>query len=330
MKLTPKFLVLAFILALTSAVLAACGDSTRASENPIPFEEAMNVNIFHPDTGFEERDRTDLLDDTGARIYGKIGTALSAGDSGWVTYRRSRPGEQDSERDPYKLSYVHRADNNLYVGAGIWLDENNPYASDGGRIHQMRMLVDRAAEVVEADPTSGKSQACGEFFGTNRDMWVTDGGEAYLFIGTIEQGSSTMICHPRPSTLGSNIYVYEDELGRVIGKDALQELQNTDTSWLVVQFPKLGEPDTAQDPAKLVYFRRVGNVFVGSGIYLDENNPNSSPNDRAERVRTLVNDAVKDIQSKGKEAALEAFAQPGSPYTTGEGGQNYLWAWENR
>ena len=308
-------------------------------------DKSRSVIIFHPDATLIG-DQTNVEDVTGARIFADIfSNIISSSNSGWATYRWRKLGEKTSDNDRYKISYLEKAGANLYVGAGIWLNADNPNIpkdANGnltGRIERQRQIVDRALAKLNGAMGDGRvaqnfiDGGCRGFY-ENDSTYSAENDEVYLFVGEIN--NPTIIkCHPRAEIKGANIYPLLDDFNKQFVMEILNELALSDFVWKAYRFPKLGDPDTFNDPTKLSYIRKTedGKYFVGSGIYLDKGNANAQPNDRLEIIRKKVNKAA-GLLIKDSEVALAEFNKKDangrlvSDYVTGEMGDAYVFVWE--
>ncbi len=276
-----KICVLLLMLTLFFAV--SCDDDDGGVQvvqgGTVEVEEPRNSwLIFHPNPQSdgsegdltEERDVTELEEygKEGVRVYGKFMDALSTDNSGWAAYRWSSRHDftDDGNNTPdatdcdgaYKVSYVERAVDNYFVGAGVCLGTfNNPSVNnyhDDARVANLRFLINQALgsgsgidDFERANPDTNDAAVntaietvCDTFSTpTSIDSYVSntdienENGELYLFIAEVV-GDTTVVpsvvssvnvlCHPDSEIEGTDIYGVTDDSGRAYIKEAVDEL----------------------------------------------------------------------------------------------------------
>jgi len=362
-----KIFVLLLMFTLFTAV--SCDDDEGGIQGGI-VEPGNSFLIFHPNTDpngdvTDEREVTELEEygKEGVRIYGKFMDALSTGNSGWAAYRWSSDhdatvvgsdalDETDCDGD-YKVSYLERAVDNYFVGAGVCLG-GNLNTHDDARVVNLKRLLDRATIGQNSVFTLGIDTACTTDYATATIPSIVhvnsnlnnENEELYLFVaevvldstggGTTPTVSSVdVVCHPDSSQEGNNIYGATDDSGRAYMKEVVDELLGLDITsnnvvtgsvWSVYTAPKLNEagnalePDTLNDPPKLGLFTISGNVgpddrryIAGAGIYLDANNDNEGRGNELTEIRQRVRTAVGQL----REAELEEGAELSSLFEDG-------------
>ncbi len=345
------------LMMFTSVYFISCDNDSDSEQD----DGVRTFLIFRPDSersGVDGVDVTDLEDSTGANIFGRLSEVTD--NSGWATYRLESSNAEEDLTDcggAYKVSYLEKVADNRFVGAGICLDSNNPNVKADGRIENLRNLVDRSTDEINAlvDQNTDDSAILTQIGidGAICDRYATsvlgsltppidsEMGELYLFMGTLEEGSAVLTCHPNSDLVNRDIYMLVDDFGREFAKQAIDEINGmTDQSlidsgvWAAYRFPKLGEPNTLSDPPKLSYFKRSNNgkYFVGSGIYLDRNNPNAMGDGRLEQVRDRVSQATALLlgnEGSDLEAVFDSSSF-GDLAVDSMDMQAYIFVWENR
>jgi len=262
-----KIFVLLLMFTLFSAV--SCDDDEGGVQGGI-VEPGNSFLIFHPNTDpngdvTDEREVTELEEygKDGVRIYGKFMDALSTGNSGWAAYRWSSDHaatDDDTDTDDatdcngkYKVSYLERAVDNYFVGAGLCLDGNNVIAHDDARIANLQRLVDQAMNSsngandipdssTDAEVNTRIETTCNTYFTTTAIESLaninSENGELYLFIAEVVADSTTVgtggtsvttvssvniVCHPASS-------VQEDDLSTADAQEGENIYVATDDS----------------------------------------------------------------------------------------------------
>ncbi len=342
------------LLMLTSFFAVSCGNGDGDGDGE------RQVLIFHPNQTLNGTDTTDLRDSTGVRIFYELMNSVALSNSGWATYRWESSNTDADPRDcndAYKVSYVQRVADNRFVAAGICLDSGNQAAAAGDRIERLRGLVDRVTtDVNNLGGTEMENHESIRHGGAICKMYATNAlgsltppvnnemGEIYIFTGELGDSSLELTCHPNADLVDTDTYLLEEDSGRQFIKETVDELNSmsrTDQSlissgvWNAYRFPKFEQPDTLADPPKLSYFRRSddGRYLIGSGIYLDRNNPNAMDDDRLERVRTRVSKAAGLLRDKEGSELTEVFSSGDFtriPTDDPSDPQAYIFVWENR
>lgn len=346
------------LLMLTSFFAVSCDDGDGDGDGDD--ENTRQVLIFHPNENLNGTDTTDLRDSTGVRIFERMMNAVAISNSGWDTYRWESVNTDEDPRDcddAYKVSYIERVADNRFVAAGICLDSGNQAAEASDRLERLRGLVDAVtADVNGLSGTAMENRNSISNGGATCDKYATNAlssltpavdnemGEIYVFAGELGDASLVLRCHPRSDLVGRDDYLLTEDSGRQFIKETVDELNSmsmTDQSlissgvWNAYRFPKLGQPDTLADPPKLSYFRRSddGRYLIGSGIYLDRNNPNAMDDDRLEQVRSRVSQAAGLLREKeGSEltGVLESTEFTNIATVDSSDMQAYIFVWENR
>lgn len=349
------------LLMLTSFFAFSCGDGDGDGdgEGVRQMEGVRQILISHPNETLEGADATDLRDSTGARIFDRLMNAVALSNSGWATYRWETSNTEEDLTDcngAYKVSYIERVADNRFVGAGICLDSGNQAAVPGDRLERLRDLVDdvttdvndlAGTEMENDDSISNGGDICDKYdtnaLGSLSPSVNNEMGEIYIFAGILGDASFLLKCHPRSNLVDRNDYLLTEDSGRQFIKETVDELNSmsmTDDQslissgvWNAYRFPKLDEPNTLADPPKLSYFKRSddGRYLIGSGIYLDRNNPNAAATGRLEQVRTRVSQAAGLLRDKeGSELTEVLGSQDFMDIETDSDPQAYIFVWENR
>jgi len=296
-----KIFVLLLMFTLFTAV--SCDDDEGGIQGGI-VEPGNSFLIFHPNTDpngdvTDEREVTELEEygKEGVRIYGKFMDALSTGNSGWAAYRWSSDHDTtvlgsdttdatDCNGD-YKVSYLERAVDNYFVGAGVCLGGNFP-THDDDRVVNLKRLINSAMvsstgisrnELLDALTDElvddGIQTTCDTYENISSITYVgsrlnNENRELYLFIAEVVLDSTTggtptvssvdVVCHPDSSQEGENIYGATGDSGRAYIKEVVDELLGFPTTnndvvtggvWSVHRVPKLNEARDDLEPDTL-------------------------------------------------------------------------------
>jgi len=149
-------------------------DSTvNGSVVTVMLEEPKVIVTCHPDSSLEGQNVYGLTDDSGRAFIKEVVDELAdldpANDQAlidegvWSVYTFPKLGDYDTLNDPPKLSYfriangVGRSDRRFIVGAGIYLDVNNPNDGASDRLEPIRTKVRDAAALLmtEAEDNEG-------------------------------------------------------------------------------------------------------------------------------------------------------------------------------
>jgi len=267
-----KILVLLLMLTLFSAV--SCDDEEGGQGGIV--EPGNSFLIFHPNPDpngalTDEREVTELeeYNKEGVRIYSKFMDALSTGNSGWAAYRWSSDhAATDADTDTtdatdcngeYKVSYLERAVDNYFVGAGVCLVRGTNHEHDDARIENLQKLVNFAMNsgnsvnflrdrqnnddvnmgLMTTCDTYSTPTAIGNLVGINNES-----GELFLFIAelvdsttdstTVGSGASVgtissvnVVCHPASSVDKDNLSTPGQE-----GKDIYGETDDSGRAYI--------------------------------------------------------------------------------------------------
>lgn len=123
---------------------------------------------------------------------------------------------------------------------------------------QAKELVEKAAAVLQAD---GLAAACPKFNDQTGEFWK-DNGELYVFVINFQ---GAWDCYPpKPAGVGTNLLTLKDMDGKEFVKEMIDVAKSKGEGWIEYQWKN---PATNKIQPKTTYLKRVGDVFVASGVY---------------------------------------------------------------
>ena len=129
-------------------------------------------------------------------------------------------------------------------------------AADKGTKAEAVALVKKAVAFLNAN---GPLKAFEEF---NNPKGQFVDRDLYVFVGDM-QGKCLAHCI-MPAMAGKDMMEVQDPEGRFITKERLQMLQKNNTAW---QTYKYLNPTTKKVETKSTYMERVGDIYIGVGVY---------------------------------------------------------------
>lgn len=121
-----------------------------------------------------------------------------------------------------------------------------------------KAMVLQAAEVLQAD---GLEKACPKFNDQAGAFWK-ENGELYVFVINFQ---GAWDCYPpKPAGVGTNLLNLKDVDGKEFVKEMIDVAKSKGEGWVEYQWKN---PATNKIQPKSTYLKRVGDVFVASGVY---------------------------------------------------------------
>jgi cytochrome c len=129
-------------------------------------------------------------------------------------------------------------------------------AADKGTKAEAVAMVKKAVAFLKAN---GREKAFAEF---NNPKGQFHDRDLYVFVGDM-RGLCLAHC-TMPQIIGKNMMEVQDPDGRFITKDRLKMLQKNNSGW---QTYKYLNPKTKKVETKSTYMERVGDLYIGVGVY---------------------------------------------------------------
>ena len=124
---------------------------------------------------------------------------------------------------------------------------------------QAKTLVQKAAEYLK---TEGKDKALA-VFSDPKGEWVD--GDLYLIVLDAADGKLTMLAHgTNKALIGKPQIDVKDAEGRAFNQETAAALSKANDTWTTYAWPN---PATKKIAKKQTFFERVGDVFIGAGVY---------------------------------------------------------------
>jgi len=136
------------------------------------------------------------------------------------------------------------------------LSFNAALAAEKGTKAEAVALAKKAVAFLKAN---GREKALAEF---NNPKGKFVDRDLYVFVGDM-QGKCVAHCIV-PAAVGKDMLEFQDADGRFITKERLQILQKSNSGW---QTYKYMNPATKKVETKSTYLERVGDLYVGVGVY---------------------------------------------------------------
>jgi len=133
---------------------------------------------------------------------------------------------------------------------------NAALAADKGTKEEAVALAKKAVAFLKAN---GREKAFAEF---NKPKGQFVDGDLYVFVGDM-RGRCLAHC-TMPDIVGKDMMEIQDPDGRFITKERLKMLEKSNTAW---QNYKYLNPATKKIEAKSTYLERVGDIYIGVGVY---------------------------------------------------------------
>jgi signal transduction histidine kinase len=138
----------------------------------------------------------------------------------------------------------------------LTLGLNTALAADKGTKEEAVALVKKAVAFLKAN---GREKAFAEF---NNPKGQFVDRDLYVFVGDM-QGRCLAHC-TMPEIVGKNMMDVQDPEGRFITKERLKMLEKNNSAW---QTYKYLNPVTKKVETKSTYMERVGDLYIGVGVY---------------------------------------------------------------
>lgn len=129
-------------------------------------------------------------------------------------------------------------------------------AADKGTKAEAVAMVKKAVAFLQAN---GREKALAEF---NKPKGQFVDRDLYVFVGDM-QGRCMAHCIV-PAAVGKDMMEFQDPDGRFITKERLELLKQSNTAWQTYKYPN---PATGKIEAKSTYMERVGDLYIGVGVY---------------------------------------------------------------
>jgi signal transduction histidine kinase len=129
-------------------------------------------------------------------------------------------------------------------------------AADKGTKEEAVALAKKAVAFLK---TNGREKALAEFNNPKGQFVYRD---LYVFVGDM-QGKCLAHC-TMPELAGKDMMEVQDPEGRYITKERLKLLQKSNSAW---QTYKYLNPVTKKVENKSTYLERVGDLYIGVGVY---------------------------------------------------------------
>jgi cytochrome c len=124
---------------------------------------------------------------------------------------------------------------------------------------QAKALVQRAAEYLKRE---GKEKALAAFSDPKGEF--VD-GDLYLVVLDAADGKLTMLAHgANKALIGKPQIDVKDANGKAFNKEIMAALSTADEYWVSYAWPS---PATKKIAQKKSFFAKVGDVFIGAGVY---------------------------------------------------------------
>jgi signal transduction histidine kinase len=197
------------------------------------------------------------IEDVNGIAFVADSTGLARNGSGQTYYIYPNPGEE--MREELKLSYVTKADDTWYIGAGIYSnsssDQNRSLMKPTNR-DELKTFVE---EAVSHALTSKKYKALTDFMDLN-GTWVR--GDVYIFA---QDFNGTSLCLPyMPEAVGTYRLDIQNDQGVYINRD-MRAIALNGSGFYEYRWRN---PITNQSENKVSFVSKVDDTwFLGAGIY---------------------------------------------------------------
>jgi len=138
----------------------------------------------------------------------------------------------------------------------LTLGLNAALAADKGTKEEAVAMVKKAVAFLKAN---GRDKALAEF---NKPTGQFVDRDLYVFVGDM-QGRCLAHC-TMPELGGKDMMEVQDPEGRFITKERLEMLRKNNSGW---QTYKYLNPATKRIETKSTYMERVGDLYIGVGVY---------------------------------------------------------------
>lgn len=247
--------------------------------------DSTGVMVAHPiNESFVGQDFYYVRDCEGKSFIKEIVDIANAAGSGWVEYKWLDPVTETERPKTVYFEKTHgviicsgvyggNPASGVPGGPDVQHDLPSPSADifPSGRLATAARMDEPAAELVLDDArrfveeavaflrSSGAAVALAEF-SNPRGRFVR--GELYLFV---MDATGVMVAHgANQKYIGKNFYRIVDADGKQLVKEIVDTANSEGSGW--VQY-KWGDPITKLERPKIVYFERVNDVIICSGIY---------------------------------------------------------------
>ncbi len=168
------------------------------------------------------------------------------------------PNPAHSNRNEFKVAYVIKADDNWFLGSGIYLSNMSANFSQSAR-NNLTSFVDSAVKYAKE---KGKDRALKEF---NDQNGIFFKGASYVFAYDIN--GKTLALPNQPNLIGTNRIDLMDPNGVKIIRDMIDQVESKEgRGFTYYIYPDPAENMT--DRLKLSYIEKVDdNWWLGAGLY---------------------------------------------------------------
>jgi len=129
-------------------------------------------------------------------------------------------------------------------------------AADKGTKEEAAALVNKAVAFIKAH---GRDKALAEF---NNPKGQFVDRDLYVIVGDMQ---GKCLAHgAMPELAGKDMMEVRDLDGNYITKDRLKLLEKNNTAWQTYKYPN---PATKKIETKSMYLERVGDLYIGVGVY---------------------------------------------------------------
>lgn len=130
------------------------------------------------------------------------------------------------------------------------------FAQERGTSDEAVAMVKKAVELVKS---AGKDKALAAFNDPNGGFQVKD---LYVFAQDLASGAT--LAHKNPGLIGKDLRVLKDADGKAFGLEMTQLANEKGSGWVDYKWVNA---QTKKIEPKSSYIERVGDIYVGVGIY---------------------------------------------------------------
>lgn len=129
-------------------------------------------------------------------------------------------------------------------------------AQERGTADEAVALAKKAAELVKS---AGQDKAIATFNDPNGGFQVKD-----LYVFASDLGSGLTLAHKNPGLIGKDLRILKDADGKAFGVEMVQVVTEKGSGWVDYKWVNA---QTKKIEPKSSYVEKVGNIYVGVGIY---------------------------------------------------------------
>ncbi|MCA1916983.1 cache domain-containing protein [Methanospirillum hungatei] len=263
------------------------------------------INLAHPwHPEYQGNNKLDLADPDGFHMIAAMRDVALNG-SGYVWYQYENPVTEKTEP---KIAYVKRVDDTWWLASGIY--GNDLRVPDDSPESVRKRLIDRVDEAVWYVKEHGEEEALAEF---NDPSGPFARNESYIFAFDMNGTTRAMPFHQ--DRIGRNERDLTDENGVAIGAEKIMVAENGGGFFYYV----FHNPAADNTPEfKISYVKPASSsLVVGTGTYLLDV-PVAFPEEKREKMKMKVGDAVYYVHDQGKDAAIREFNDPNGTFSDPE------------